>query len=408
MAAVVLATARVARADSLPALLEVVADRDDDDLNGVPDAEETFAAKGARVDMVPLGDSFVGVTLTPRTGGEHARLLVDGRPLAWGTRLPRGAVVQGVSPGTVVLEARQADATSAITLSVFGLGLRGGDGRDVDLTHSHASLDRSPPSQLTGDAASLYDEPDPLRLFVVTPESAPPAVTVESVGPTGAHLDALSAPALSRVPCADAAAPLRCFASDPIRFVIDDVDRRHALAAGRSVRAELGGAIVLRRDGKKEQAIRVLGPRDSPAGPIGRLRATLRPFVLRFAPGGVPAIGGTDAGAVASLRAELSTAAAAWGECGVTFGPPGEIPVRLVDPPPRYLLAIGDDLGLPASGGRVRFRIDGKQVVDVATRPGDLPDAVAHEVARAIERAGSPPSSPGTRASQRAPTGAST
>jgi hypothetical protein len=114
----------------------------------------------------------------------------------------------------------------------------------------------------------------------------------------------------------------------------------------------------------------------------------VRPFVLRLTPGGAPSIGGNDAGAVVALRAELAQAAAAWGECGVSFGPPDEIVPRVVDPPPPHLLAVGDDIGLPASGGHIRFRVDGRATVDVATGAGELPVAVARRLAQAVERAG--------------------
>ena len=83
-----------------------------------------------------------------------------------------------------------------------------------------------------------------------------------------------------------------------------DVDQGHPLVADRSVKAEVGGGIVFRQGGHKAQMVRVLGPRSSGVGPIGRLRATLRPFVVRVTPGGAPAIGGTDAGAVDALRTE--------------------------------------------------------------------------------------------------------
>jgi hypothetical protein len=375
-------------AASLPSVVEVVADRDDDDGNGVPDGEEAHPAKDARVDAAIFDEAFVGATLTPVSGGEHARLLAGGHVVAWGTPAPSGASVQGVSPGLVTLDARRGDGTQRLTIAVIGLGFRDGAGRDVDLTASHASIDRAPPSRALGDASSLYDAPDPLRVFVATPHDAPPPVTVESVGVSGAHVDALAAFTLSPVPCGAALAALHCFASEPIRFVIDEVDRRHALASGRSLRAELGGAIVLRRDGRKEQALRVLGPRDSPVGPIGRLRASIRPFVLRLSPGGAPAIGGDDAGAVVAMRAELASASAAWAECGVSLGPPDDTPVHVVDPPPPHLLALGNDLGLPASGGHVRFRIDGTKRVDVTTHAGQLPGEVARAVARAVEHAG--------------------
>jgi hypothetical protein len=109
--------------------------------------------------------------------------------------------------------------------------------------------------------------------------------------------------------------------------------------------------------------------------------------VLRVAPGGAPAIGGTDVGAVNALRAELGAASAIWGQCGVTFGDSRVLEVRLADPPPSHLVAIGDDLGISASGGEVRLRADG-HAITVQTSPGEAPDRVAFDLARAFERAG--------------------
>src|SRR6202012_4516954 len=122
--------------------------------------------------------------------------------------------------------------------------------------------------------------------------------------------------------------------------------------------------------GRKAQMIRVLGPRDTPAGPIARLRATLRTFVLRVTPGGAPAIGGTDAGALEAIRAELASASSVWGACGLRFGAPRALEVKLRDPPPSPLVAVGDDLGLLASGGELRLRADGKSI-SVPTTPGE-------------------------------------
>jgi hypothetical protein len=72
----------------------------------------------------------------------------------------------------------------------------------------------------------------------------------------------------------------------------------------------------------------------------------------------------------------------------VSFGPPDEVAVRVVDPPPPHLLAVGNGLGVPASGGRIVFRIDGRKTVEVGVRAGELPSSVAHNVARAVETAG--------------------
>jgi hypothetical protein len=380
-----------ARSDLGPASTSLVADDDDDDLDGVPDGSEALLSGLSRVDLV-RADEPAGATLVPTRGADHVRLVSAGRPLAWGAPLSVGAALQGLSPGVVELTVHDANGTRSRTLSVMRVGFHDGQGRTVDLTRSHASLEREPPSEVTPGETAKYDDPDALRLFVITPDASAPAISVESTTATGGHLDALAAPLLSGVPCdtADRGSSeddLHCFASDPLRFVIDDVDRRHPLAVSRSIRAELGGAIVLRRGGKKLQAIRVLGPRDSPVGPIGRLRATLRPIVMRASVGGSPSIGGSEAGAMLALRAELSNAAAVWGECGVSFGPVSAIPVRVLDPPPAHLLAFGDDLGLPASGGRVEVKV-GRGVVSVESRAGESPEEVAHDAARAFERAG--------------------
>jgi hypothetical protein len=108
---------------------------------------------------------------------------------------------------------------------------------------------------------------------------------------------------------------------------------------------------------------------------------------LRVGVGGAPAIGGSDAGAIEAMRGELLSAAAIWGQCGLTFGDGGHLDVKVVDPPPSHLVAIGDDLGLPASGGEIHLRAEG-HLLSVTTRPGDSPDAVADALARAAERVG--------------------
>jgi hypothetical protein len=108
---------------------------------------------------------------------------------------------------------------------------------------------------------------------------------------------------------------------------------------------------------------------------------------MRLTMNGAPAVGGTDAGAIASLRQELALASATWGQCGITFGPVAQMDVKVVNPPPPYLVAIGDDVGLPASGGEIRLRIEGRQVV-VATKKGWSTRQVALELQRVAQRAG--------------------
>lgn len=370
--------------------IALVADLDDDDADDRADGRAEVVAPAARVDLVTLGAHLSGATLRPVQGREHARLLSAGRPVTWGERVPAGAQLQGLSPGRAVLVARWPNGREAgIAVDVHGVTLRDGQRRSVDMATERASLQRTPPARVDlDDVDQAVDDPDALRVVVSSPEGASlGAISVASLSPEGSPLDALDL-RLGRASCAGAARDLACFASAPLRLVVDDVDRKHPLVASRSLKAEVGGAIVVRdAKGKKLQAIRVAGPRRTPVGPIGRYRLALRPIVMRLTPGGAPAVGGTDAGAIAALRQELASASATWGQCGITFGPSAQLDVKLVSPPPPYLVALGDDLGLPASGGEVRLRVEGKPL-SFTMKKGWSTRQAALELQRVAEAAG--------------------
>jgi hypothetical protein len=378
---------------SPPLSILVWADRDDDGADGRPDGEQPVLAPPELIDLVEIDKRLAGAVLEATSGGEHARMMGKGGPVAWGRAAPRLGWIQGLSPGRVEVVARTAHGPVRVTVDVLGLELRDGQGHAVDLTRSHASLARSVPERIDGDATATFDDPDALRLVVVGPrggtslDGAHP-IGAESLSALGTRIDAIGKLTLDRVPCPpEDGDSLQCAASTPLRVVVDDVDRDHPLGAGRSVKGEVGGAIVFRFEGRKAQMIRVLGPRSSAVGPIGRLRATVRPFVVRVVPGGQPAIGGTEGGAVAALRAELAVASAIWGQCGVTFGDPRALDVRVVDPPPSHIVSIGDGIGLGAGGGKIRLRADGK-AMPVTTVHGESPDAVAFDLVRAAEHVG--------------------
>ena len=369
--------------------LLLAADRDDDDADGRPDGEQEFLPPAGRVDLVALDRTLAGATLHPLVGADRLRVVVGGRPLAWDRPLPPGAALQGLLPGMASLVVTRGGRQTPLTVQVRGVVLRDGAGKAVDMARDHASLERTPPERVIGGPSARYDDPDALRVVTEVPEEvaasgAPIDTSVQSLSASGTELDVLHL-AMGSVPCEAGARDLRCSSSVPVRFVVDEVDEKHPLVQGRSVRAEVGGAIVVRHGNRKVQSIRVLGPRASEVGPIGRLRATLRPFVMRVAPAGGPAIGGTDAGAIALLRGEVSLASAIWGQCGLTFGAAASVDVRIADPPPPHLVAFGDDLGLPASGGTVRLRVEGRDVVVPAPR-GASPARVADAFVRALEK----------------------
>jgi hypothetical protein len=382
-----------ATADPTPTF-DLIADRDDDDANGVPDGEQELLPLSARADLVPLAAAWTGTRWSPPAGTTCVRILAQGRPVAWDTPLPAGAALQGHAVCNVEIAVRRRDETRTVRVGVAAVTFRDGRGLDVDPTRDHASLARTPPDRVDPSPDARFDDPDALRVLVVAPATAPAgdllkSATIDSYSASGVLLDSLVHVDLAPASCPALPQGAHCAATMPIRFVMDDVDRTHPLVQNRSVRAEVGGWLSVRAGhaAVKSQAIRVLGPRQSPLGPIGRLRATLRPFVTRMVAGGAPVIGDTDAGAIAALRAELALASAIWGQCGVTCGPPRDLDVRLMDPPPPHLLAIGDDSGLPASGGTVQFRAGGKRIVVPVAR-GARPDRVADDIALAVERSG--------------------
>ena len=372
--------------------ITLVADLDDDDADERADGQADVVSPAARVDAVTLEARFAGATVSPVRGREHTRLLANGKLLGWGERLPAGAQLQGLSPGRSVLVARWPNGReSTIGVDVHAVGMRDGQKRPVDMATEHASLQRTPPARVDlDDVEQEIDDPDSLRVVVGSPEGASLGpITVESVSADGGPLDTTADLRLSRASCGPAAAAdLACWASAPLRFVVDDVDRRHPLVSARSIKAEVGGAIVVRDEkGKKLQAIRVAGPRRTPAGAIGRYRLSIRPIVMRLAPGGAPSVGGNDVGAVAAIRQELAVASATWGQCGISFGPVSQMDVKVVNPPPPYLVAIGDDIGLPASGGEIRLRVEGKPIT-FSTKKGWSTRQAALELQRAAAKAG--------------------
>jgi hypothetical protein len=366
----------------------LVTDRDDDDANGVPDGEQRFVAASPELFSIPRPATIpAGSTFALR--GAAARLLVDGAPLAAGAAIPpraRRIELQAIDAGRaeIAVFGRTIQVGSIEVLAVDG------EGTLVDLARSHASLERTPPARIVAGAPDDIGDSDALR-FVIrgAADDLPATLSILSLGADGEPIDILKDLPLVTAACPTGTAPgLSCGSTSPIRAAADDIDRGHPLVKDRSIRAELGGALaVTSARGDKLQMIRVGGPRGTPAGPIDRLRARLRVFLLRLGPHGPPPLGGDDAEAIDLVRAEVERANTLWGGCGVSFGPPAELEVRVVDPPAPHLVAIGCDHGFPASGGAIHVRVDGRDV-KVPIAVGTRPAAAARRVAAAVTAAG--------------------
>ncbi len=369
-----------AGANAEPFVLTVV-DLDDDDGDGVPDLRQVQRVPNADLVVLPALPAAAGQRVVATEG---FRLLLGDAPLQPGARLPTGGVrVQATEAG------RHKLALGSAHVEVRAIRLMAIDGslRPVDFTSSHASFQRTPPDRVD-NVIQRTDDPDALRYLVVGhAQDLPDHLRIESRAEDGSRVDELRRAKLVDVPCpAGLPSGLSCRSTWPIRVVADTVDQAHPLVMDRSIRGVLGGGLVLHA-GAVAQQIRIGGPRMTKHGAIRRLRGTLRLTIPRTWAGGAPSLDSRAAVAIEMARAQFLGADALWAQCGVTFGVPGADSVRVIDPPPPFLLAVGCGLGLPSSGGQVRLLVDGKRM-EMAVEPGWTPEQVARRLAREIEAKG--------------------
>lgn len=367
-----------------PKTMVVYTDVDDDDNDGEPDLSAKQLKPPVAELLDPLAPTLGELT---KVEGDAVRLVQNNRPLAKVDGAKRGKIaVQGTTLGRSTLFFSKGE------LEVNVLELRAYDTRDrrVDLARSHASMSRVLPTQLYPESRSSERlDPDALYWLVIgNPEYLPDRLTLVSRAPEGAELDRLSNVKLSAVNCpGDALPEYQCRRTPTIRAVGDAIDRNHPATSKASLVAEVGGRISVSVDGRQKVSLRVGGPRHSAVGPIRRLRATIRTHIVRASKGGSPPLGSNTAGAKRVVERELHTASGLWGQCGVHFGPQQDQEVEVVDPPPPYLLALGCDEGLPASGGKLTFAVNGQRI-EVPTRADETPTEVAYRVIGALQKAG--------------------
>ncbi len=368
--------------------LEIWADRDDDDFNGLADGAQPELRLDLAEALASIPKGLEAGVLRLEGASDCARLLVEGKPFPWGKIAGAKVRIQGVSACEARLVSKGRKEVRSTKLIVRELHVLDSDGRLLSPTRDHLSLSRLPP-QPPNEVVPSPDNED-VRFVVRGPKPLPTQLSLESITWFGQRVDVLKHVTLESAPCPPALGTtegLTCASSVAVRLAIDEVDRQHSMLKDRSLVAELGGAIVARVDGLR-QVMRVLGPRQAQVGPAGtRLRATLRPFVLRVSAASTPAVGSSDAGAVAQVRAELAAAARIWAQCGISFGDTRTLAVSVVDPPVPHLVAIGDGSGTPATGGEIALMID-QHSVHVPLRRGMTTSETASRVALAITKAG--------------------
>lgn len=389
LAAAVLAIAATgstsAHADSTrPSPIEVFADADDDDDDGVADRDDAPTDRAHDIEWIGVTNRTLDVR---RVQGDSVRLYLAGRSFVG--RAPTGARtaarlgIQGLRPGVSTIEL----SDRVIEVAVCEVAPIDLAGRVVSPATSHASLTRTLPAVLA--EPSEDSDVDALAWLVACPKgNLPRNLRIRSTRPNGDALDTIESAPLLPARCPPVFDErLECAATERIRATADLVDRNHPSISGRSLRAEVGGRIVLEASGKKAASIRVGGPRETPLGSVDRYRGKLRFHVVRAAPKGQPAVGGGDANALSVVRDEAQTVSMLWGQCGIHFGGGDQISVDVVDPPPQYLVAVGCDLGVPASGGVITFGV-GAESLSVRTRSGDSPVMTAQAIAATAVAAG--------------------
>lgn len=368
----------------VPSEMVLYADRDDDDADGVVDGRSSQLSARARTDLVALPPSFAGKKLALE--GDVARVVLQGRPLALPTNVPAGSELQGLRAGRAKLVVGEGRDLREIGLRVVAFALEDVKSAELDAGKTHLTFSRAFPE------ASPMADPDGFRVVVRGARTAP-TVDVVSLSAKGRVLDALRGVPVD-APCeaaratsdrpAEPASSEPCARSRTLRLVVDRIDRDHQGSLGRSLLAEVGGLVVVAEGGKKRTAIHVGGPRDTPRGPMARLRLRVKSTMFRAEKTGKPALFANEGAALESMRADFDDAASLWAQCGIAFAEPD---MRIAPPPPPYLVSFGNDLGLPSSGGTISVKVEGKKV-KLVLPAGRLPLDAARLFAIELEKAG--------------------
>lgn len=317
-----------------------------------------------------------------------------GGPVRWlklsGETIPEGA---GAPPGGIRLRAVGVGRYSLPLVSGAHevVVVRAGAFTSQGVRAERASPARDVPAALVFGGVPSAEEEVTQFVVAATAATLPTSVTVTSINAEGSYADSLRAVPLVSVKCP---AELRretedldCGGTPPLRLVTDLAERAHPSISGKGLLGEIGGHLLLQVEGADALRLPVLAPLNlEPEGP-GRYRVRLRAHVVRTFPGGPPAVGDDDDDARSIVREEIASASRMWGQCGIHLGPPGAIEVRVVDPPVTTMLTVGCGLGLPASGGTIRFLAE-KREIFLRTHDGESPRRVATRLGAALRRAG--------------------
>jgi len=372
--------------------LVVAVDADDDDEDGVADAAEERDIPDGDLRTIAVGGSSA---VELRTEG-GLRLVRAGRAAGDSARLRPGQTIhlQGVRAsergGDAALVVEGGGATVRVPVTVVGLATLNARNEVVDATRDAVGISRFITNDASLSRQARYDgpsaDPDNIRVEIWDPAAEGDEIrAILEAGPAGGAARASRTVTLTR-PAAG-----RPFRSEWLRLVGDEMDQQAPGVGHRLLRVALRDGVRVRYPATAAgvtQGVRVGRPGDE-TGPRAARRARLRVHILRATPGGMAAVGGDDDGALQIGRNQVAIANEIWLQCHVGFGDPQAAHVAVVDPPPAWLVAVGDRDGLPArGGGEIRLAVEGNAIGPVRTEPGAPPVQTALAIARAIRAAG--------------------
>jgi hypothetical protein len=377
--------------------LAIAVDRDDDDEDGVEDRAQLHAVPGM---------DLLEVVIQPGSGGDVQIATLGGlRVIRRGEAVSTPFVIKRAElPAPILLQATRAssgshsvallvtqdETTLRVPLQAVEIAVLAGSNEALDAARDALAISHrvtNDPSLPRGNDYGV-SSPDPNNIRVQILDSSAQGKRIT------ARLRVLSADGtvvrgeleitLTRP---RAGLPFR---SRFVRLVGDAVDRDARGVAGQVLQVALRDRVQVVYEtplGQVRQALRVGRPGDE-SGPRAARRAVLRAVVLRAYPNGPPVIGVDDLSALRIVREELSLANEIWLQCHITFGSPNEAEIVIADAPGPTMIAVSDGDGLPARGGTVQLRADGRVIGPLHIPQGSRPMDTALRLSQALRSAG--------------------
>jgi hypothetical protein len=376
--------------------IALAVDRDDSDDDGVSDGDQTTSVPTNDAVELVVPSSPAGPVTVSVLGG--LRVLRSGKtmPTPFTLRsdeLPAPLWLQAIEPstGSRPLALLLARGSEVVRKPLHAVDLTFLDAQNRPLrpalqglsisqrVTSDASLPRSSEHEIKSRDARNF------RLQIIDSVAIGKRIEaqLESLGQDGRLRHTISLSLVRE----DTSQPFR---SRFVRLVGDHVDRDARGVAGQVLLVGLRDTVrlVYTAGGRRiEQALRVGRPGDE-VSPIAARQASLRLFVLRAVAGAAPIIGVDDASALRLVQDEIVSANEIWLQCNITFGSPAEVPVEIVDPPTAGFIAVANRDGLPARGGVIQLRADGKAAPAIVVPSGSTAIDTALRIAEALRSIG--------------------